>query len=100
MANTPLPHDWRQLLDRFSDALDEVQESLAKADALQAASTRQLRAAALHEQIQAQTRPLAVLNDRATALDQWMGDLDAELRASEEVLRVLLSQTETVRQKL
>src|SRR5262245_2691851 len=100
MANAPLPHDWRQLLDRFSEALDGVQQSLAKAEALEAASASKLRAAALQEQLQAQAAPLTELNDRAAAVDRWMGALDAELRASEEVLRVLLTQTETVRQKL
>lgn len=100
MSETPLPHDWHQLLDRFTEALDDVQQTLAKAAVLESASPGHDKVSTLDEQLRAQAPKIAALNERATAIGAWVNALDSELRASEEVLRVLLSQTETVRQRL
>lgn len=100
MAAAPLPHDWHALLDRFTEALADVQQSLAKATALEETSAAVLDAQALELQISEQGSHIAALHARTTSIDAWVDAFDTELRASEDVLRVLLSQTEAVRQKL
>ncbi|MCI0681097.1 MAG: hypothetical protein L0Y71_03250 [Gemmataceae bacterium] len=100
MPDTPLPEDWEDLLNRFAESLEGVQQSLAKAAALPANAAPSERASAYPALLQEHADRHAGLANKATDITRWVDAIESELRISEDLLRVLLTQTETVRQKL
>lgn len=100
MPDTPLPQDWDQFLDRFAESLEGVQQSLAKAAVWQATAPEGERAAAYSVPLDEHAAKHAGLSHKATEITQWVDAIESELRVSEDLLRVLLTQTETVRQRL
>jgi hypothetical protein len=100
MIKTPPPDDWDELIERFTETLSGVQETLAKAGAWEASSTEPARAQAYDAALAPQSSKLQVLNTKANEITRWVDAIESELRVSEDLLRVLLNQTEAVRQKL
>ena len=100
MADTPLPQDWNRLLDRFAESLEGVQQSLAKAAAYQTNTTDVERAPSYSVPLDEHAAKQAGLTSKATEITHWVDAIESELRVSEDLLRVLLAQTETVRQSL
>ena len=101
MTNTPLPDDWDQLLVRFTKTLTGLQQSLASTEAEAASSSPgAMRAPAYAPLLAEQAQRGAGLSQKAAQITQWVDAIESELRVSEDLLRVLLSQTEAVRQKL
>lgn len=100
MPDTPLPDDWDHLLNRFAESLEGVQQSLSKAAAWQANSTNAERAVDYRILLDEQAAKHAGVPDKAAEITQWVDAIESELRVSEDLLRVLLTQTETVRQRL
>jgi hypothetical protein len=100
MINTPLPDDWDQVLDRFAQTLDGVKRTLAKAAAWESPSGVAARADAYSALFAEHAPKHQELGHKATEITQWVDAIESELRVSEDLLRVLLTQTETVRQRL
>ena len=100
MPDTPLPQDWDQLLNRFAASLEDVQQSLAKAAAWQGNATHVERAPSYSVPLDEHAAKQAGLTNKATEITHWVDAIESELRVSEDLLRVLLAQTETVRQSL
>jgi hypothetical protein len=100
MPDTPLPKDWDHLLDCFAASLEGVQQSLAKAAAWQATTSNVERAPSYSVPLDEQAAQHAGLTNKATEITHWVDAIESELRVSEDLLRVLLAQTETVRQNL
>ena len=100
MDETALPKDWDRLLQRFARTLAEVQKTLTKAEGWQSGAPAQARAAAHESALAAAAQQIQDLDGKATKLTQWVDAIESELRVSEDLLRVLLTQTEAVRQKL
>jgi len=100
MPDTPLPEDWDHLLDRFAESLDGVQQSLDKAAAWHASSMDAERAAVYPVLLDEKAIKHEGLTNKATEITHWVDAIETELRVSEDLLRVLLTQTETVRQRL
>ena len=100
MTHPPLPDDWDQLLHRFAQTLDGVEQSLAKAAAWETSSAAGARADAYSALCAEQTAKLDSLGNKATEITRWVDAIESELRVSEDLLRVLLTQTETMRQRL
>jgi hypothetical protein len=100
MADTPLPKDWDQLLHRFAESLEDVQQSLAKAAACQPHTAYVERAPSYSVPFDEHAGKQADLTNKATEITHWVDAIESELRVSEDLLRVLLEQTETVRQSL
>ena len=100
MAETSLPQDWHQLLERFGRALTGVQSTLERAADLEATGAAGVDVSAYEGQLDAARRQAHGLGVKATAISTWVDTVDTELQASEDLLRVLLTQTEAVRQKL
>src|SRR5437870_13748673 len=97
MADTPLPKDWDRILERFAATLAGVEQALAKVTSLDSRP----EAASAYQTLLAEHAPkVDELGSKAAAVAQWAEAIDAELHVSEDVLRVLLAQTETVRHKL
>lgn len=100
MADASLPQDWHQILDHFADTLAGVQASLAKAAACEPMPGDESRAAQYRGVLDEQKAQHAGLENKAAEITRWVDAIESELRVSEDLLRVLLNQTETVRQRL
>ena len=98
MADASHPKDWNKFLDHFADLLSGVEQALAKAAGWESAGGKRAdaHAACLQEQAKAQDG----LDGKAAEIGHWVDAIESELRVSEDLLRVLLTQTEAVRQKL
>lgn len=100
MADAPLPKDWDKLLDHIAGTLSGVEETLAKAAAWEATAADVSRTHGHAELVAQQASRPAALDAKAAEITQWVDAIESELRVSEDLLRVLLNQTESVRQSL
>ena len=100
MADTPLPHDWNQLLDRFADTLDQVQQRLTETAPCEETDSQTALADRHATLLDGAAARHAGLDDKVVEITRWVDGIESELRISEDMVRVLLTQTETVRQKL
>ncbi|GEM_PF-4504887 len=100
MADTPLPRDWNQLLDRFADTLANVQQRLDKAASGEETEAKTSLAQAHAAPLDRAAARHAGLSDKVHEITRWVDAIESELRISEDLVRVLLTQTESVRQKL
>jgi len=100
MTDGPQTKDWGEALQRFADTLAAVEQRLvqatsADADPADAASADRRLVELTHA-----ARQHAELANRFVEISHWVDAIEAELRVSEDLMRVLLTQTEAVRQKL
>jgi len=100
MADTPLPKDWNKLLDDIAGTLSGVEETLSKAAAWEATAAEVSRAEYHTQIVEQQSTQPAVLDKKAAEISHWVDAIESELRVSEDLLRVLLNQTESVRRSL
>ena len=100
MAEAALPTDWHQLLDRFADTLAGVQQRLEKAATCESTNADDTRAGVHAPALEIAAAQHAGLADKMEGITRWIDAIESELRVSEDSLRALLNQTETVRQKL
>ena len=100
MADESKPKDWDKLLNHFADKLSEVEETLAKAAAWEATESDANRSQACVEQVEEHATKHRQLDEKTAEVTRWVDAIESELRISEELLRVLLNQTESVRQSL
>jgi chemotaxis protein histidine kinase CheA len=100
MASQAFRKDWDQLLQQLSHTLTGLEQTLAKTAQWQAAAGDQNPGTGGAALLGVQSQKLDGLEQKATQVTQWVEAIDSELRVSEELLRVLLSQTETVRHRL
>jgi hypothetical protein len=100
MTNTPLPDDWDRLLERFTKTLAGLQKTLASTEAEIAPLPSTPAAEAYAPLLASHTKYAEGLSRKAADITHWVDAIESELRVSEDLLRVLLSQTETVREKL
>jgi hypothetical protein len=100
MTNTPLPEDWDRLLERFTKTLAGLQQTLASTEADIAPAPSAPSTEAYAPLLASKAQYADGLSRKAADITQWVDAIESELRVSEDLLRVLLSQTEAVRQKL
>jgi hypothetical protein len=100
MTNTPLPDDWDRLLERFTKTLSGLQQTLAAAETENAPAPSTACTEAYAPLLADHVKHGDGLSRKAADITQWVDAIESELRVSEDLLRVLLSQTEAVRQKL
>ena len=100
MTDAPLPRDWHQLLDRFADTLAGVQQRLATATTWENSGADVEHADVHVSALEGATARHAGLHDQVMEISRWADAIESELRVSEDLLRMLLNQTETIRQKL
>lgn len=100
MADATLPQNWHQLLERFTGALTHIQLTLERASALESTGTAPLDTPSYTVQLDEHAQRTHTLSNKAAAINAWVDNIETELRASEDLLRVLLTQTEAVRHKL
>ncbi len=100
MDETSLPKDWDRLLQRLAKSLAHVEDTLHRTAFFDGNAPPTARSTAHEAALAAAAQQAEALDGKAKEVAQWVDAVDSELKVSEDLLRVLLNQTEAVRHKL